>query len=259
MSCRYKVTIKFDGYDFFGWQSQNQTMQTIQGKFNKALSIIFKKDLKTLASGRTDAGVHSLDHHVTFEAPFKIAEEKLVKALNSHLPMSIRAYSCKLVSTKFRPTYDALSKEYRYFFSNLEIQSPFTRNYMGNISYRLDRELMERACKLFEGEHDFQAFHCVGSDPKTTIRKIFDCELLKSEGCMNGIVPEHYIIRIKGNGFLKQMVRLIVGAIWRVGRGKLSLRELKLAIEKPGERHIAAVAPPQGLFKFSVDYPPLKL
>jgi len=256
MANKYKVVIQFDGHGYFGWQIQNQSSSspTVQEIFNKALKVIFKEAIKTIASGRTDTGVHSLAHHVVFEAPFEIPTEKLLRALNSNLPSSIRAIACEFVDEKFRPTYDAKDKEYRYFFSNKENQSPFTRHYMSNISYSLDLDLMEQACRLFVGTHDFKRFHCVGSQPSSTTREIFEIQLFEEVACFNGIIPEHYSIRIRGNGFLKQMVRLIVGAVWSVGRGKLSLSEIELALSCPNGEHVSAVAPPEGLFKFSVQY-----
>lgn len=249
-----KVIIQFDGHKYLGWQIQKDMGPTVQGEFNKALKKLYKSDVKTIGSGRTDTGVHSLQHHITFEPPFEIPIDKIPKALNTFLPDSIRALQCSRVSSDFRPTNDAICKEYHYFFSNLETPPPIVRHYMSNITFDLNYESMKEACRLFIGEHDFKTFHCVGSDPSTTIRKITKCEIVKAPESMSGAIPEHYIIRIKGNGFLKQMVRLIVGAIWSVGRGKLKLDDIRDALLSTPKKHLTPVAPAEGLFKISVEY-----
>jgi tRNA pseudouridine38-40 synthase len=249
-----KVIIQFDGHEYLGWQIQKDMGPTIQEVFNNALKKVYKENLKTIGSGRTDTGVHSLQHHVSFKPPFDIPLDRITKALNTHLPDSVRAISCKTVDDSFRPTNDALGKEYHYFFSNLETQPPMIRNYMTNITYNLDFEEMKNACKLFIGKHDFNTFHCVGSDPSSTIRTISKCEILIAPEAMSGAVPVHYVIKVAGNGFLKQMVRLIVGSIWAVGRGKLELSEISKALSEGPKKHLSPVAPPEGLFKFSVEY-----
>ena len=251
----YKVKIQFDGHEYLGWQIQKESRPTVQGQFNQALELIFKQPIKSVASGRTDTGVHALEHHVVFTAPFEIPHPSLVKALNSNLPASIRCYDCVEVEKSFRPTNDALQREYHYFFSNEKVASPFTRHYMTNIKHDLKVDAMQKACKLFEGTHDFNRFHCVGSDPSTTVRTIFKCELTLEAPCLGGIVPKHFVLKVSGTGFLKQMVRLIIGAIWKVGDGTMKLTEVEQALINPVGKHIAAVAPPKGLFKFSVQSP----
>lgn len=251
----HKVVIQFDGHEYFGWQIQNQVSPTVQEKFNNALAKIYKQPIKTIGSGRTDTGVHSLEHHVVYKAPFKIPTEKIILALNGNLPDSIRAISCKIVSDDFRPTYNAISREYKYFFSNQAIPSPIVKNYMTNVSYDLNFDTMKQACELFVGTKDFKSFHCVGSEPSTTIRTIFSCELKREPSCFSGIIPAHFVIVVKGNGFLKQMVRLIVGSVWAVGRGKISLEDIKRELSEASGQHLCAVAPPYGLFKVAVEYP----
>jgi tRNA pseudouridine38-40 synthase len=250
-----KLQIQFNGSGYFGWQIQKNEQKTIQQKVNEALYLIYKNQVKTQGSGRTDAGVHALNYYVVFEEPFPIRPlSNLVKAINTKLPTSIRALSCEVVESQFSPTAMAKSKEYRYFFSNLKIPSPFSEHLMSNISYSLDEKLMHEACALFVGRYDFLSFHCTGSDPKSTIREVFECEIFKEEMSMGGVIPEHYVIRITGNGFLKQMVRSIVGTIWAVGKKKVTLKEVREQLVNPTGKHIAPVAPAVGLVKFSVNY-----
>lgn len=252
---KYKVVLEYDGHLYLGWQSQKDSSPTVQDKFNFALRRIYKEDVKTTGSGRTDSGVHCLEQHVSFDAPFAIPEEKLIRAINSNLPLNIRVKSVEIVDHKFRPTNDAISREYRYLFTNNRMQNAFHENYIANISFKLDFELMKEACKLFVGRHDFTDFQCVGSETASNVREIFSCELLEQKVDMHGIFTDHYYVKITGSGFLKQMVRLIVGTLWSVGQGKIPLSDLKSSLESPRGRHFAAVAPACGLYKISVEYP----
>jgi tRNA pseudouridine38-40 synthase len=252
---KYKVTLQYDGHNYLGWQSQKDTGPTVQDVFNLSLKKIYKVVVKTIGSGRTDSGVHCLAQHVVFSAPFEIHQSKLVKAINANLPADIRAIDIEIVSNDFRPTNDAISREYRYLFTNLEQQPVFHKSYVSNISYRLDFDLMREACLLFEGKHDFGDFYCVGSDVNSTVREIFKCELLEKKVDMHGIFQDHYFIKVIGSGFMKQMIRLIVGTIWNVGQGKVTLDELKNSLLSPSGKHLAAVAPAVGLYKISVEYP----
>lgn len=251
---RIRLKLQFDGHLYLGWQIQPESQLTVQGRLNAALKKIYKLDIKSIGSGRTDTGVHSLSHYVCYDEPFSIPVESIVLALNTKLPPNIRVVSAKQVGMDFRPTYDANSREYRYLFSNVEIPSPFQINYISNISYELNFDLMREALKVFVGKHDFNDFYCVGSDPSSSIREIFEVELLSCPADIHGILPKHYYFRIVGSGFLKQMVRLIVGTLWKVGRGKLSIIDIENALRNPQGRHLAPVAPAEGLFKYSVDY-----
>jgi len=249
-----KLQIQFDGSRFFGWQIQKDSSPTVQEEINKVLEKIYKTPVKTIGSGRTDAKVHALKFFVVFMAPFEIDNEAVVKALNSQLPLDIRVLNCELVANEFRPTNDAKNREYRYLFTNNKILSPFQVKYMTNISYDLNFELMENACKEFVGTFDFASYQTTGTELKTSVRTIFECSLEKMPLDFHGIYPEHYFIKVVGSGFLKQMVRLMVGAIWDVGRGKLEPGDIQNSLKHNIGNHIAAVAPPQGLYKYNIEY-----
>ncbi len=251
---RVKIVLEFNGAAFFGWQVQDDSTHTVQGVLNSCLKEIFKVPVKTVGSGRTDARVHSLNHHIVFTPPFDIDLSSLVKGLNSHLPTTIRVKSAEHVNMSLNITKDAKSREYRYLFTNNSEASAFQNELMPNISYPLDLEKMRKALKLFEGEHDFLDFHTKGSDPKSTVREIFKTELSLVQTNTHGIFPDHYCITIIGEGFLKQMVRLIVATAWKAGRGKLELSDIDKALKCPAGKHLAAVAPACGLYKFRVDY-----
>lgn len=249
------LTIEFNGANFLGWQIQKDFQPTVQESLNNALKKVYKEDVSTLGSGRTDAGVHAKELFVTFKPPFEIDFDSIPRALNTHLPNTIRVKDAKFVNENFRPTNDAISREYRYFFSNEKNPCVFLLDQISNISYHLDEKKMQEACDAFIGKHDFLSFHCLGSDPKSTTREIFECSLYKEAEALGGIIPSVYCFRIVGNGFLKQMVRSIMGTIWSVGRGKVQIHQVLEELKKPTGKHLAAIAPPNGLYKFSTKYP----
>lgn len=252
----YRITLSFKGSRYLGWQKQKDFEPTVQGELEKALQRIFKSsDVKTIGSGRTDTGVHSLGHVALAIAPFEIAPVSLTNALNSHLPSDIRVLDAAFCDESFRPTNDALKKEYRYLFTNNDQPSPFQRDMIANYPYELDFEAMSSACKLFVGKHDFEAFSCVGSEPASTVREVYECEILRDiEPNLQGILPAYHSLRIVGNGFLKQMVRLIVGSVWHVGRGKLTAQQIESALREGSHRRLGEVAPAQGLYKVKTWY-----
>ncbi len=252
----YKLHLSFRGTRFLGWQKQKDFRPTVQDDLEKALRVIFKSDLiHTIGSGRTDTGVHSLGHVVKLSAPFEIAPKNLVRALNSNLPVDIRVHEASFCSENFRPTNDALKKEYKYLFTTNAQLGPFQFDTIANYPYELDFEKMRCASKLFIGRHDFRAFSCVGSEPNSTIREIYECELITNiEPNMQGIFPEYHMIRVVGNGFLKQMVRLVVGSLWHIGRGKLGPDAIVDALSGIEFQRIGEVAPPQGLYKVKTWY-----
>ena len=255
MTKYYNLEIEFKGTRFLGWQIQKDFSPTVQGELNKACATIFKNDeIKTMGSGRTDSGVHSLGHIVKLTAPFEIAFEALKRGLNSILPKDIRVLGVTESSKDFRPTNDALKKEYIYLFTNNNIESAHQPDFIANNRFHLDFDKMKQACELFIGLHDFVDFRCTGTDVSTTVREIYECDLVEHEMDFHGILPNHFVFRVVGNGFLKQMVRLMMGAVWNVGRGKTTLEELKSSLESPGGKRLGATAPANGLYKTKVWY-----
>lgn len=255
MSFYYNLKIQFCGTNYQGWQVQ-PNVPTVQGELNRSIATVFKSnEIQSIGSGRTDAGVHALDYLVKIKVPFSIVPMSLVNALNSNLPGDIRVIKAGLSSEVFLPTNHAISKEYLYRFSNLRSANAFQERFIPNVSYELNIDAMKKACKLFEGIHDFSDFQCSGSDVKTSVREIFSCDLsYREEVSLGGIYPAHYSFRVVGNGFLKQMVRLMVGTLWSVGRGKLELRELEDAMQKPKGKKLGVVVPASGLVKSKVTY-----
>lgn len=252
----YKLTLEYKGTNYSGFQIQPNE-RTIQGELINALKVISKSEsIKTIGSGRTDSGVHALKQIVKAEIPLSIDPNKLVLALNTKLPRDIRVVSAEICAEDFHPIFHAKSKEYNYVFTTSEIESVFSRELMANFDFDFDEDLMKKACKAFEGKHDFSNYQCVGTDIEDTVREIFLCELQKhkSTGHWAKYVDEYYVIRVVGTGFLKQMVRLMVGAIWNVSRGKVELSEIAKSLENPSAKKLGATAPPEGLYLVEVHY-----
>ena len=252
----YKLVIEYKGTNYLGFQIQSKG-KTIQGELNNALKILSKSDsIKSIGSGRTDAGVHALAQIVKIEIPVNIPADSLVRAINSHLPLDIRIKEATLSSSEFHPIYSAKSKEYNYVFTNREMISPFAEDLITLFPFDLDIEKMKEGCKIFCGEHDFKNYQCTGTDVETTVRNIFMCELVHytSSGHWGNFIEDYYVMRVIGDGFLKQMVRLMMGALWSLGRGKITLLELKESLKTPQNNRLGATAPPQGLYLKEVHY-----
>lgn len=261
----YKIEIEYFGANYFGFQIQ-LNKPTIQGELHIAIEkIIHSKDFKTIGSGRTDAKVHAFFQVVKVEIPIKLSELALKNALNSHLPMDIRVKNVAFSDENFHPIYSAVSKEYHYYFSNVETPSVFLREKMANIKLPLNLKIMEEGCRLLCGEHEFVRFQCQGTEVSTTVRKIFNCEIVKieSSGLWSNYISEYFVLKITGNGFLKQMVRLIMGAIWNLGLGKITLLEFEEALRPIPlseyktihlKKRLGPTAPPEGLYLMKVQY-----
>jgi tRNA pseudouridine38-40 synthase len=256
----YKLTLQYKGTHYQGFQIQT-IGQTIQGELNKALKILSKSEnVKSIGSGRTDSGVHAFAQIVRIEIPVDIPEVSLQRAINSHLPHDIRVTDAVRCTREFHPIFSAQSKEYNYVFSNEQSISPFAYELVTLFPFELEIERMRQGCKIFCGEHDFVNFQCTGTDIETTVRTIFNCELIhyQSSGHWEHILSNYYVLHIVGSGFLKQMVRLMMGALWNLGRGKITLEDLQKALtaplETPRAKRLGATAPPQGLYLKEVHY-----
>ena len=256
-ACSYRLKIQYNGAEYFGWQIQNgQINKTIQSELNQALERISKsKCVYTIASGRTDAGVHALGQIVRADITIDLDPGALCKGLNSLLPADIRVITVERCGSDFSPIGDSLWKEYVYIFSP-QI-TPFSEHLCAAVSHDMSQTLMQQAAGLFVGEHDFKNFYCTGSDINSTVRRIFECDLGKysSLGFWKNMAEEYYLFRVRGNGFLRHMVRLMMGAVWDVGRGKVTLEQLRDALDGASIAKLSPVAPAAGLYLREVCYP----
>ncbi len=252
----YKITIQYKGTAYSGFQIQAQE-RTIQGELNQALKILsHSEEVKSLGSGRTDAGVHAFAQVVKIEIPVSIPISGLPKAMNSHLPSDIRVVNAEICDETFHPIYSAKSKEYNYVFSLENQVSPFATELLTYFSFDLDIDLMKKGCQLLCGEHDFINYQCTGTEVESTVRKIISCDILhhRSSGHWQHISQDYYVLSVVGTGFLKQMVRLIMGALVSLGKGKITLIDLENSLKLPMKNRLGPTAPPQGLYLKEVHY-----
>ena len=245
---RIRITVAYDGTDYHGWQVQPE-LKTIQGTLEQVFRQIEGRPVHVAGSGRTDAGVHALAQVAAVDMENPIPVENLRRAANRLLPADIRVTRVEEATPDFNPRYDAKAKTYEYRIFRGEICPPFERRYVTHHPYKLSVPEMIAAAALFEGQHDFSAF--AASDDRdelgaSKVRTVF-CSKLSVEG-------ERLIYRVTGSGFLKHMVRNMVGVLLEVGKGNVD-REGVLARLQPGCSIAAGpTAPARGLFLISVDY-----
>jgi len=252
----YRLIIQYKGTHYLGWQVQPESAGlTIQGELNKALAIVAKSsEVKSMGAGRTDAGVHALGQTAKVSIPLVIAPENLLKALNVNLPDDIRVIESSLSDEEFFPTIHAKSKEYHYRFTCKRGFTAFQNDLIHNHPFDLDLEKMREACQLLVGQHDFTNYFCEGTEVSSNVRTIFECGILEVPQGHWGMLPPHHVFRIVGDGFLKQMVRLLMGALWNVGRGKITIEQFKSSLSSEKVARLGPVAPPHGLYMVRVNY-----
>ncbi len=251
-----RIVLEYDGTDFCGWQIQ-KTGKSIQGTIQETLEKITGEKIKLIGSGRTDAGVHAIGQVAHFKTQSKIPLLKIKKSLNSLLSPSIVIRKIEEVSFDFHAQISAKRKQYVYFILSDELSSPFLDRYCWQIKQPLNWKKMREALKILKGKQDFKSFQSVGTPVKSTIREIYKIEIKKisSRGSLPLAPTKNlYQITLEANGFLKQMVRNIVGALVELGKGKNSTSELKQILKAKDRRKAGLAAPAKGLFLVKVHY-----
>ena len=220
---RIKLTIAYDGTNYCGWQIQPNGL-TIEEVINRTLSKLTGEDIQVIGASRTDSGVHAMGNVAVFDTETTIPAEKIAMALNQRLPEDIVIVKSEEVASDFHPRYCDCSKTYEYHIINTRIPVPTKRltNYF--VSYNLNIENMRKAASYLVGEHDFVSFCNVRTDVENTVRTITELDILT-----NG---DEITIRITGDGFLYNMVRIIVGTLIRVGRGFYEPEKVKEILDK---------------------------
>jgi tRNA pseudouridine38-40 synthase len=244
---RIKIIVSYDGTAFSGWQKQ-PGLPTIQTTLEEILRGIEKKPVKVHGSGRTDAGVHAYAQVAAFDLENPIPEANLRKAINRLLPRDIRIVSVEEVHREFHPRFDAMAKTYQYSIFRSEICPPFVRRYVHHYPYPLDETAMMAAAPLFEGEHDFSAFAAADDRYKLgapTMRRIYSSVLWRED--------DRLVYRVRGSGFLKHMVRNMVGTLLESGKANLNDNGLRALLTGHGK--CGPTAPSSGLFLVNVEYP----
>lgn len=233
-----KLTLKYDGTEYHGWQVQPNGI-TVQEVLEKTLSSMANEKITVTGCSRTDAGVHAAMHVSNFKMNTSIPVHKFPLVLNQKLPRDIRAVDCCVVPDDFNARFDTVEKTYRYRILNQEHDDPFLSRYVWHYPIKLDIDKMKEAASYMVGEKDFTAFMASGSSAKTTVRNLKRVEVEK-EGSL-------ITITATANGFLYNMVRIIVGTLVYAGNGKLTPVEIKHILECRDRRLGGVTAPPQGL------------
>lgn len=245
---RIRITVSYDGTDYHGWQVQ-PGLPTIQSALEVVLSEIEGAPVRVEGSGRTDAGVHALAQVAAFDLANPIPPANLYKAMNRLLPRDVRVLEAAEVATDFHPRFRAKAKTYEYRFHRSEICPPFVRRYVYSYPYPIDEARMVEGAPLFEGEHDFSAF--AASDEKdalghSKVRRIFSSSV-KREGDL-------LIYRVQGSGFLKHMVRNMVGVLIEAGKGNFTRTDIEKRLQPGCGIPAGPSVPARGLFLISVEY-----
>ena len=242
---RVKLVVAYDGTNYCGWQIQpNGT--TIESVLNEHLSALLKEDITVTGASRTDSGVHSLGNVAIFDTNTRMPAEKISFALNQKLPEDIVVQDSCEVSLDWHPRYQKGRKTDEYHILNRTFRDPTRRLDTYFYHYPLDVEAMQQAATYLEGEHDFKSFCAVGAQVKTTTRTLYCCKVEKE----NDIIT----IRVTGNGFLYNMVRIIAGTLIQVGNGTIRPEEMPAILEACDRNAAGPTAPAHGLTMIGIQY-----
>ena len=242
----FKLIIEYDGTGYHGWQRQKED-RTIQQEIEQALSTMTGGPATLIGSGRTDAGVHAFGQVANFQCDTELTPEIFQKGLNSLLPDDIVIVDCRRAAASFHARYDVKSKIYYYRILNRNVPAAIGRQYAWHIRRKLNVTAMQSALAHLVGEHDFKAFEGTGSPRSHTIRRVSIAELSED-------VDGALIFKIEADGFLRYMVRNIVGTLVDVGLGKIPPADVKVILESKNRVNASPTAPAHGLFLMEVKY-----
>lgn len=252
---RIRIIVAYDGTGYCGWQIQPNGI-TIEEVINRALSKLLGEQIRVIGASRTDSGVHALGNVAVFDTETRIPPERISYALNQRLPDDIVIVRSEEVPVDWHPRYCDCIKTYEYHIFNAKIPNPIRRSMTYFVSYPLDLEKMRRAAECLVGKHDFASFCNIKTSVEDTVRTIYELEILEQpvEGPDDLRDGREIRIRIRGNGFLYNMVRIIVGTLLRVGRGYYTPEQVKEILEAKNRQAAGVTAPPQGLVLEKIEY-----
>ncbi len=236
---RICLTIQYDGSGFYGWQKQ-EGFRTVQGEVEKALSIVLDGECEVFASGRTDAGVHALGQTAHFDMALPIPVSRLADVLNSLLPEDIAIKKAVEVDSDFHARFSIKRKCYEYRVYTGKTKRCLSSRYEGWVKNPLDVDKMIRAAKMFVGTHNFQGYCSSSATVSDYTRTIYDIRITKKKDMLS--------FEVEGSGFLYNMVRILVGTLIDIGRGKLTEKSAKEALEKQDRSKAGVTMPPNGLY-----------
>lgn len=241
-----KMTIKYDGSRYKGFQRLKDNDMTIQGKIEDVLSKMTNEKIEIIGSGRTDMGVHAYGQVANFKTNSNLSIEKMQSYLYEYLPEDIVITNIEEVNERFHSRYNAKSKVYLYKIYNNKFHDPFLRKHTTHIPKKLDIESMKEASKYFIGEHDFTSFASSKSKKKSNVRTIYSINITEN----NNLIEIYF----EGNGFLYNMVRIMTGALIDVGYKKIEPKNIKEMLEQKDRAKASDTAPAKGLYLYKVNY-----
>ena len=243
---RIMLIVSYCGTSYCGWQKQNNAL-SVEEVINRTLCEMLGEDISVIGASRTDAGVHAKGNVAVFDTNSTIPPDKFAYALNSRLPEDIRIQNSRQVRDDFHPRYDKSLKKYTYRILNSKINMPIYNLYTLHVSNFLDMDSMKEAAKYIVGEHDFKAFCAVGTGVKSTVRNVYSLNIERDD---NNIIS----ITITGNGFLYNMVRIIVGTLIQVGTGKIKSCDVEKIISSKDRRMAGPTVSAKGLTLEEIQY-----
>lgn len=249
----YKLKLSYKGTQYYGWQNQTTNPETIQNYVEKVVAkIVNYQEFKVIGASRTDAGVHARGQVLKVVLPKEVPPENLRRGMNARLPNDIKVISSEFTHEKLNVNRDSKFKEYHYFFTINQNENAIYSETIYPFPKDLNLELMEEACSKLIGEHNFISFCTPGPNPPTPIRKILKCSIEKTHFLTHE--KDIYYLKIQGTGFLRYMVRFLMGALWDIGLNKLSIEDFVLSLSS-GEKHgIRTRAPSLGLHLINIEY-----
>lgn len=241
----YLLQISYNGYSYHGWQVQNNAV-TIQEKLQNAIESVFGKREDIKGCSRTDAGVHANKFCCSFKSEKEIPVGRIPSALNANLPLDIAVENCTEMPLDFHARYDCKGKEYVYKIWNANERNPFYNNLYYHYKYKIDAEILNEEAQSFVGEHDFSSFCAAGGSVEDKIREIYSFRVERD--------GDEVLFCVSGNGFLYNMVRIMVGTLLEISCGKIERGRVSGIIEEKDRDKAGFTAPPQGLYLNDVYY-----
>lgn len=242
----YKLTLAYDGTRYSGWQVQGNTDKTIQGRLTAVLERLLGEEIEVHGSGRTDAGVHAIGQVANFKTKQELSPTKLREQLNQYLPEDIAVEAVEPVAPRFHSRLSAADKTYRYRLWTSEVPPVFERKYVTVWEQPINQKDMELAAGYLLGTHDFTSFCGNRHFKKSAVRTIYDIRFIQKE--------RELWIEVNGNGFLQNMMRILVGTLLEVGEGSRKPEDMKRLLEGRDRSLAGKTMPPQGLCLLEVNY-----
>ena len=239
------LTLRYNGTAFHGWQVQPNG-NTVQQELCNAFKNLSGNNENIIGCSRTDAGVHANMFCCNIRTECTVSTQKIPDALNFYLPPEIAVYDCKEVDYDFHARYDCKGKEYVYLIYNGKHRNPFYENKAMFYPYEIDAEMLDGEAKAFIGIHDFSAFCSTGTDIEDKVREIYDCSVTRNSDLIE--------IRVSGNGFLYNMVRIIVGTLLDIQKGKIQKGSIPKILESCNRENAGVTVEPDGLYLNKVFY-----